>query len=379
MQPRLPLLILFILLIAQGLFAQTQVTGTVLSGGITRNYRAYLPPGFSPGTPAPLVINMHGYGSNGLQQEFYSGMNAVADTAGFIVCYPDGIANAWNVGFTGAYHSGIDDVAFIRALIDDLYFQYQIDLSRVYACGMSNGGFMSYRLACELNDRIAAIASVTGAMTDSIAFYCNPPRPIPVMQIHGTTDGTVPYLGVPGIHWSIPNSIAYWVNFDNCTTPILDTFPDINTTDNCTVTQQYWPVCDPNSEVLLLTVLDGGHTWPGGQAIPPFGNTNLDINGSREIWEFFLKFSHPNPATSLVSPTVFPDMPTVFPNPSQGRLTLRWQGHHAECILYRIDGQKWFSSEMNDELILEEIPAGVYFAKITDAKQTAFLRVVVAE
>lgn len=353
---------------------QTQITGSLFSGGLNRNYRAYLPPGFTPASNAPLVINMHGYSSNAAQQELYSGMNAVADTAGFVVCYPDGVNNAWNVGFFGNYHSGVDDVAFIKALIDQLYFQYQIDRSRVYACGMSNGGFMSYRLACELDDKIAAIASVTGAMNDSIAHYCSPLRKMPVMQVHGTADGVVPYNGTPGGHWSIPNSVDFWVNYDNCTFPSLDTFPNINTTDNSTANSQHWTNCAPNSEVLFLKVENGGHTWPGAFPVPSLGNTNMDIHCSREIWEFFLGFSHPNPATSTIEELSEIDGPMVFPNPARESVQLSWQNHQGHCEIFRMDGVQVFSGTFHHQLRVGNLPAGTYLAHITDGANAQNLR-----
>ena len=173
------------------LMGQTMVY-SMQHGGVTRSYRLYVPPSYTGTVPVPLVFNLHGYTSNATQQEFYSGMNAVADTAGFIVCYPDGINNAWNSGFTPPYHSGVDDVGFISALIDLLGTAYNVNLARVYACGMSNGGYMSFRLACDLDERIAAVASVTGSMSTLQASNCTAARAVPVCQIHGDDDQTVP-------------------------------------------------------------------------------------------------------------------------------------------------------------------------------------------
>src|ERR1041385_5504790 len=121
--------------------------------GILRSYIVHLPTGFNPGNSYPLVVNMHGYSSNASQQELYTAMDAVADTAGFIVAYPDGIASSWNSYFNTG---GVNDVSFISALIDTMILNYNSDPQRVYACGMSNGGFMTHRLACELHFRIAA-------------------------------------------------------------------------------------------------------------------------------------------------------------------------------------------------------------------------------
>lgn len=361
------------------IFAQVSGTATVPVGGTMREYRYHLPPGFSPGNPAPLIINMHGYGSTAAQQEFYSGMNAVADTAGFVVCYPEGLNNAWNVGFTGAYHAGVDDVGFISALIDVMEFQYFVDPTRIYVCGMSNGGFMSYRLACELSGRIAAFASVTGCMTDSIDFYCTPNRPIPAFHIHGTADQTVPFNGVPGFHYSAPNSIQHWVTENNCTTPVLDTFPNTVLADSSYVTAQYWPACDQGSEVLFYKIENGGHTWPGAISIPGLGNTNQDINASREIWEFFLNFDNPNPVISI-SPSLNANIPaTVAPNPSNGIIRIEWPDHTAKGQMFGTDGRILREFDMESTCVLESIPTGMYFIQLRSDTESQMLRIVVAQ
>ena len=161
--------------------------------GVLRDYNFRVPSGYDGSTALPLVINMHGYTSNASQQEFYSNMTPIAEEQNFFVVYPNGIGNAWNVGFPGVpFVNGVDDVGFINALIDTLTNNYLVDLTRVYSTGMSNGGYMSYRLACELNDRITAIASVTGSMNDSMRYHCYNPQSIPVLEIHGTDDPTVP-------------------------------------------------------------------------------------------------------------------------------------------------------------------------------------------
>lgn len=284
---------LFFILLAPLLVLSQTTTGSFVYQGLTRDYRVYVPPTYSPANPAPLVFNLHGYTSNALQQEFYSGMNAVADTAGFIVCYPNGVSNAWNSGFSPPYNGGVDDVGFLSALIDMLGAQYNIDPYRVYSCGMSNGGFMSFRLACDLEDRIAAVGSVTGTMTGLQFANCSASRPVPVMQVHGTLDQTVAYFG-NALSEPVDSVLAYWRNVNGCTAPaVLDTLPDL-VQEGSTVTTQYWGGCQGGTEVLHYKVASGGHTWPGAFPIPS-GITNQDINASVELWEFFLRHSHPNP------------------------------------------------------------------------------------
>ena len=191
----------FILLIAIQFsvvaFGQQDISGTIMHDGLERTYYLHLPTNYVEGTPLPLVFNLHGFSSNALEQGLYSNMNPTADANDFLVCYPEGTSDGnnqfWNVGWNPTVT--VDDVGFINALIDEFDANYSIDLTRVYSCGMSNGGFMSYKLACDLGERFAAVASVTGGMSHNQSNTCNPVRKIPTMQIHGTADPTVAYEG----------------------------------------------------------------------------------------------------------------------------------------------------------------------------------------
>ncbi len=278
------------------LFSQT-TTGSFMHGGQTRTYRVHLPPGFNPSSSRPLVLNLHGLGSNGQQQELYTGFNNVADTANIVVVYPNALNGTSGIPEWNAYGLGsTDDVGFLSALIDSMQSQYNIDMSRVYCIGMSNGGYMSYRMACERSCRIAAIASVTGLLVENIFTPCNISRPVPLMQIHGTADGTVAYSGVAA-------TISSWRAKNGCpSTPTTTNLPDINTSDNSTVTVDHYGPCNNGSEVILYTVNNGGHTWPGS-SIPLGPTTNQDFNASSTIWNFLRKYSmaaYISPATASV-------------------------------------------------------------------------------
>src|SRR5688572_4484751 len=137
--------------------AQTTILDTITSGGVKRYYRLYVPKNYNSAKLYPLVFNLHGYTSNASQQQAYSNFMPIADTAQFLLVCPDGISNTWDL-------TGSKDVQFISNLIDTVDSKYKLDRSSVYSCGMSMGGFMSYVLACVLNNKIAAIASVTGTM-----------------------------------------------------------------------------------------------------------------------------------------------------------------------------------------------------------------------
>lgn len=262
-----------------GVVAQTTVDSISTVDGY-RTYRVHTPPGFQPTEHLPLVLNLHGVGSDNVQQEVYSAMNAVADTERFVVVYPNGVNNSWNLGL-----GTVDEYGFFTALLDTLAITHGIDVNRTYACGMSQGGFMSFVLACALNDRFAAIVSVAGSMALGLDLFCAPTRPVPVMMIHGTADGIVPYTG--GIqNLAVPSVIDFWVAHNACDpVPVIAPIPDIIAWDLCTAEREDHINVDLGSEVALIRVLGGGHTWPGSAI--PLGVTNQDFSASQAIWEFF--------------------------------------------------------------------------------------------
>ena len=287
------------------LTAQQVVNHNFEYDGEIREYLVYLPPSYVEGMSLPLVLNFHGFGSTATEQAFYSNFSAIADTANFIVVYPQGLfrniiaggsGNHWNAHFG----TDVDDLGFINRLIDYLYTDYNIDLKRVYATGMSNGGYMSYHLACELSDRIAAIASVTGAMVATQEMNCPIERPIPLMQIHGTADDVVPYNGAPPLQASIPDIVDFWVSQNACSLPPTEVeVADINTSDNSMASYQHY-FCDAGTEVIFYTIENGGHSWPGAIPLAQLGVTNQDFNASEVIWAFFNRHSHPNPTTGTI-------------------------------------------------------------------------------
>ncbi|MBK6932937.1 MAG: prolyl oligopeptidase family serine peptidase [Saprospirales bacterium] len=175
--------------------ASAQVNGSFEFEGQQRSYTAYVPADWTPADRWPLVFVLHGFTQTGQAIMDISGFNAVADTNRFICVYPNGINNGWNTNNPFPGSSTANDVGFILALADTLTGQYHVDPRRMYACGFSAGGFMSHKLACEASDRFAAIASVSGTMTSTAFGLCQPIRPMPVLQIHGTADGVVAYNG----------------------------------------------------------------------------------------------------------------------------------------------------------------------------------------
>jgi polyhydroxybutyrate depolymerase len=374
---RLLLLCLLWGFFASPTFAQTTVHGLVFEG-LVRSYRVHVPPTYNGATAVPLVFNLHGYTSNAFQQEFYSGMNLVADTANFIVCYPDGLNNEWNSGFTIPYYGGVNDVGFISVLIDSLQAAYNIDPARVYSCGMSNGGFMSYRLACDLEQRIAAIASVTGSMTVIQLNNCQATRPVPVLEIHGTNDLTVPYT-TTSLSMGIDSVLRYWRGVNACPNPVVyDTLPDINVGDQSTVTSQWSSGCQGGTEVAHFKIANGSHTWAGA-SFPLTGLvTNQDIDASVEIWKFFSRFSHPAPV--LLGRSVGIDArPTVAPNPCRERLEIHGLQAGARVTVRDLHGRVVAVSTADGDAVALNAAgwaSGLYMVEVLVGEGRTCLRVV---
>ena len=279
------------------LLSQQVTEDSFFHNDIDRSYILYVPDSYDPNSPTPLVLNLHGYSSSAGQQMIYSNFYSIANTDGFILVHPQGTIDAngfafWNSGLLGESIE-IDDVGFLSNLIDTISSQFNINLDKIYSTGMSNGGFMSYKLACELSDKIAAVASVTGSMNESQLSSCFPQQSVPVMQIHGTTDLVVLYEGNEFLETlPIEDVVSYWVNFNQCDPePVLSNVPDINILDLSQVEHYLYDNGLNDSSVEFYKIINGGHTWPGA-LIPLTGNnTNQDINASEKIWEFFQKYN----------------------------------------------------------------------------------------
>jgi len=349
------------------LSSQQTVLDTLLHNNVPRNYRLYIPKGYNGTSPLPVVFNLHGFGSNAQEQQLYAQMDPVADTANFFVCYPNGVDNAWNVGWF--FGSQADDVDFISTLLDRLVDQYNVDTTKVYACGMSNGGFMSYRLACELNDRMAAVASVTGSMVPVYAPTCTPGRPVPVMEIHGTADPVVPYNGQLGISLPVDTVVRFWVNQNGCNpAPTAIAVPDLDPTDGCTATRFDYNGCDQNVSVALYKITGGGHTWPGAPV--SIGVTCQDFDASVEIWRFFNRYRLP--LSTPVKPLPIADQVAFFPNPAADVLHLRLPDGYsrAEYAVYNNVGVVCAQGTLTGTqptISVQALPAGAYFLRLTAA------------
>lgn len=249
---------------------------TVDVGGVTRRYDLFVPTTYDPTANAPLVLNFHGLLGSPAQQADFSQFDPAAEDRGMLVAYPEGIASSFNAGLCcgTASATGVDDVAFARALVQDVAATMCVDPQRVYATGMSNGGHMAHRLACEAADVFAAAASVTGVL--SLAGPCTPSRPISMVQYHGTADAIVGYNGVP----QVPAMMQDWAERNGCS-PVPEVSFDQGDTQ-C----ETWPGCDAGVEVTLCTISGGGHCWFGNPECL-FGASTTELNASAEIAAMF--------------------------------------------------------------------------------------------
>ena len=261
---------------------------TISFGGQDRTYHLHVPSGYDR-APTALVLNFHGFTSNAGQQEYFSVMSEAADREGFAVAYPQGtgVSPSWNAGLCcgSAAQNEVDDVGLTAAIIDAVAAEMCLDPARVYSTGFSNGGFLSHRLACELSDRIAAIAPVAGVMGIE---ECNPGRPVPVLHFHGTADALVPIDGggVSGFP-SVAETVDDWAERDGCSGEPQVSFDEGDA--HC----ERRDACDQGAAVELCVIDGGGHTWPGGRVPAAAGKTSTDISATDRMWAFFR--DHPMP------------------------------------------------------------------------------------
>jgi polyhydroxybutyrate depolymerase len=249
-----------------------KMTKQLVVNNTNREYIIYVPENFTGTSSLPLLLSFHGLSSNMNFNYDYTNFSELAERENFIVVHPNGIDNRWTVSATNN-----PDIDFIEALLDQLENDYNIASNRIYSTGMSNGGNFSFTLACGLNDRIAAIASVTGLMLQMAIGDCIPSRPLAVLHIHGTEDLIANYAFVQG-------GLDFWTDHNNTNDfPIISDIPNIDSGDGSTVKRFEYLNGNSNVEVQHLKITGGGHEWPGFSG-------NMDINASDEVWNFVKSF-----------------------------------------------------------------------------------------
>ena len=269
--------------------------------GKPRNYLLYLPDEREPSARLPLVLALHGRSGDGAGMARLTDFDTRAERHGFIVVYPDAAQNHWNYlhGVPGA-PEGPDDVDFLVALIDAIGQAYPVDPERVYVVGISNGGYMAQRLACETDGPFRAFASVGAGGFGVMPQICRPGQAIDALFIHGTADRMVPWEGVAvrdaqgnqqTVALSISDSLKFWARGNGCNPNIgMRELPRTGLSPATRVRLYQSRECADGARVALYAVLGGGHNWPGVDGvIPPAtaGAVNLDFHASDAIWSFF--------------------------------------------------------------------------------------------
>lgn len=367
------------LLLLTGFFVSGQtgvtVVDSIYSSSLWRSYRLYRPLSYTGSQAYPLVINMHGYTSNALQQQYYGNFMPIADTAKFLIVHPQGTKDAsnqpyWNAGISP---TGANDLLFISQLIDSLKAIYNIDPNAIYSTGMSNGGFMSNFLACNLSNKIAAIAGVTGTMFSTVSPTCNPGRPVPVMHIHGTADGTVPYNGGSGMI-AVDTLMKFWrIKNGTNTVPTTSAVPNISLTDGCTADHFLWSGGALGSTNELYRVNGGAHTWPGASTI--IGVTNQDFNASVQIWRFFRKYKL-NTLSAGVSELGIQGYDFgISPNPTPDLIKVNTDKAVVISLL-DISGKEVITETKQNEIDLSELNNGMYFLRIKSAGKIIVKKII---
>ncbi len=267
---------------------------TLTVAGIARTYRVHVPPGWTADTPAPVVIDLHGWSSNAAQQQSLSGLAAVSNREGFLVVWPQGIGNAWNAGVCCG-NAGGDDVGFIRLVVDAVLTEANADPRRVYVTGLSNGGAMTHKLACEASDLFAAAAPMAFPLPYADLGECLPARPVPIRMVMGLTDALVPYEN--GSFGSAPATFARWRDLHGCTGT-----PDVQPLGEPARCETFAPAqCASGREVGLCSIV--AQAFPGQFFDGHILYLNSQLNLAEDAWAFMQRH---------VLPAAFPADPVTL-------------------------------------------------------------------
>ena len=347
-------------------YSQTFISQTIQHDGLTREYSIYVPASYDGTTNFPLLFNLHGGGGTNSAWQVSADMRPIADTADFILVYPqarsdpsDGNSFNWIPKVPGTF----DDVPFFSSLIDTIASNYQIDQNRIYACGYSLGGDMTFELGCKLNNRIAAIAPVARTMQANPNSFCSPVHPTGVLTILGTDDLVSPYNGIVfgGIEYYISAAAthSYWATHNNCVTTAT-----MNTVSP-SVERYTWSTTSGCAYVEELKVIGGGHDWPGS-----FGNMTIDAN--TEIWQFFSRYDINGligcTTTSIYENNGQTDNYKAFPNPFNHELTIELKSAQSnDFSIYNVIGELVTSGKLNSQvntIDLSSLAPNVYILNI---------------
>jgi polyhydroxybutyrate depolymerase len=297
--------LLLLLLLGVGKPLQAQVSdGILASGGMMRTYKTYLPKDYDPQQKYPLILLLHGRFGTGAQFLAYSNIAQLADRERFIVVAPDGYRKSWNDGRlrTPAHEAEVDDVKFLRGLLDRMCLSYPIDPAKIYCVGMSNGGFMTLTLAVQMPKRLAAIGVFVASGSENNPQRSIPAEILPLIVMNGTEDPLIKWQGGPiskrdqELVMATPEFLKLYALQGGCGTEISSPVAD-KVDDGTTTILHIWQDCSSAAEVQLWEVKGGGHTIPGkkqylGEKL--IGRTGRDYDGLEEIWSFLKRFSAQN-------------------------------------------------------------------------------------
>ena len=272
--------------------SQELITNNIFYDGHNREYTIYIPQTYSSLNSEPILFAFHG--GSGYSDDFMNyeaDLRPNADTAGFILVYPQALEDPNDGNSTNWLHkdpTDHKDIFFIETLIDTIASNYNVDFSRIYACGYSLGGMFAYELACQLNNRITSIVSVAGAAFYGAFAYCELTHPTSVMSISGTNDLDHPYNDTNGWYFPVAEINNFWSTSNNTDpSPLFEELPNIDPSDGSSVERYSWINGDGCVSVEELKIINGGHDWPS--PLSPW--SNQDINANSEIWNFVSKYN----------------------------------------------------------------------------------------
>jgi poly(3-hydroxybutyrate) depolymerase len=364
------LLLIAMTLLSESSFGQNTGQGQYLTrqritvSAVNREYAIYIPKDYNSTKPVPLVLLFHGFSNNIATMFNDSQMQVLADANNFIYAIPQGLGRTpgWNIGL--AFGGNADDLSFTRNLIDRIATNYSINPKRVYAAGFSNGGFFSYQLACQLSDKIAAIASVSGSMNPNWIGgrnpTCRPTHPIPVMQITGTSDFVIPIRGGGlGGGAALSTVFNYWKNYNK--TNSTATITNINRSTKRSVFENG----SSGSTIEFIEITGKGHEWP------KTATSGLRQNASIRIWEFFSKYDINGliPKLRESNDAFEKNSVTIYPNPTSSEFTIS-DVNFNEAMPYKIispTGQTVMTGEITSaiqSIDISSLSESIYFLNI---------------
>lgn len=328
--------------------------------GEIRTYNLFIPTGWDNSENLPLLMVLHGLTQTGSGVMEITNFNAIAQQDNFIVCYPSGLNNAWNANMNVSI-SNADDIGFLENLISTLSSQYNLDQSRIYFCGFSNGGFMSMKMLCESDICIAGVAAVSSTMSDTVYNNCSNAPVSSILQIHGTADPVVPYDGSISTGISVSSFLELWSNQFNCGTNTLTTdIPNSNIWDFSTAQEITYNNC-PAGQLIHVKVLGGGHQWPGIETWNGgVGTINLDFYSPSFIWDFF---KGKTCSSAELFETEHEEI-EIYPNPSLGKIYIKCPINDYHIIIRDVQGNVLNTLQNNHSNMEIELYPGFYIFDI---------------